>query len=252
MINEKDLENLALKDIKIHKGGPMTNYNYELNTLFNNDSYSELLEIYNNFGVENTLNESVAINKVKDILKKISSIKNDKQMETFVNRHKNFVKPESELKKKLKKLADQMGFDTQEVKEATISASKAIAAISQFSVLTASTAMIPIMIAMMINAKIKKQPLKEVAKQVARDIENSISAAKKGPYTSSLNFTIYGVLFFIGSYITYLISLMIGGGAIVTAAIGGFVAVAAVLLALSTISFMWTFLGTPGRMKRGE
>jgi len=245
---------LVAKHIKIDKGENMSKYNYELNTLYNDNFYAELLEVYNNFDIENILNESIMsipVNKVKDMLKKIATIKNDKQMESFVNKHKKLVRPEKELKQKVMKLAKQLNFEEKEVKEAGLSVMKTLAAISQFSVLSVILG-IPIMIIMLINAKVKKQPLKEVAKQTARDIEKSINSAKKGPYTSSLNFTIYGVLFFIGSYITYLISLMVGGGALISAAIGSFVLVALVLLILSSISFMWTFLGTPGRMMRGE
>ena len=254
MINEVELQDLVAKHIKIDKGENMSKYNYELNTLYNDNFYAELLEVYNNFDIENILNESIMsipVNKVKDMLKKIATIKNDKQMESFVNKHKKLVRPEKELKQKVMKLAKQLNFEEKEVKEAGLSVMKTLAAISQFSVLSVILG-IPIMIIMLINAKVKKQPLKEVAKQTARDIEKSINSAKKGPYTSSLNFTIYGVLFFIGSYITYLISLMVGGGALISAAIGSFVLVALVLLILSSISFMWTFLGTPGRMMRGE
>jgi hypothetical protein len=67
----------------------MSNYNYELNTLFGNNSYDELLEIYNDFNMDSLLNESIMSipkNKLKDILKKITTIKDDKQMESFVNK----------------------------------------------------------------------------------------------------------------------------------------------------------------------
>ena len=255
MINEAELQDLVANHIKIDKGENMSKYNYELNTLYNDNFYTEILEVYNNFDVENILNESamsMPVNKVKDMLKKIATIKNDKQMESFVSKHKKLIRPKKELNQKVMKLAKQLNFDKKEVKEVSENILKVLSALLQSSLLIVSTAIIPIMIIMLINSKVKKQPLKEVAKQVVRDIEKSISSAKKGPYTSSLNFTIYGVLFYIGSVVTYLISLMIGGGAIVTGVMGGFIAVAGVLLVLSTISFMWTFLGTPGRMMRGE
>jgi hypothetical protein len=107
---------------------------------------------------------------------------------------------------------------------------------------------------MMINSKVKKQKLSDVSAQVAKDITSSIQKAKKGPYSTSLNMTIYGVLMAIISAILYLLSALtigivsggffaFGGGAFITAL---------VLLILGCISFMWTFLGTPGRMQRGE
>jgi hypothetical protein len=231
----------------------MNNYNYELNALFNNDIYSELLEIYNNYSVDNILNEStMPANKLKDMLKKISSIKNDKQMETFVGRHKNFVKPEKELNSKVYKLANDMDIDLKAVKKASVNISRAFAALGQASVLTMSGAIIPILIVMMINSKIKKQPFKQVSEQVLKDIEKSITSTTKGPYSSSLNFTVYGVLSFIGGFMTYLIGALFGGSVVALGMTGGFLLVAGVLLVLSTISFMWTFLGTPGRMKEGE
>ena len=253
MINEVELQDLVANHIKIDKGENMSKYNYELNTLYNDNFYTELLEIYNNSDTQNILNESImSVNKVKDMLKKIATIKNDKQMESFVSKHKKLIRPKKELNQKVMKLAKQLNFDKKEVKEASENILKVLSALLQSSLLIVSTAIIPIMIIMLINSKVKNQPLKEVAKQVVKDMEKSIKKTKKGPYTSSLNFTMYGILFYIGSMVTYLISLMIGGGAVIVGVIGGLITVALVLLVLSTISFMWTFLGTPGRMMRGE
>ena len=114
----------------------MSNYNYELNTLFNNNPYDELLE----FNMKNLLNENIAslpLNKTKEMLKKITSIKNDKQMESFVKKHKKFVKPQKQLKKEVFKLARQLNFDDKEVKDADYSIVKGMAAAGQTVALTA-------------------------------------------------------------------------------------------------------------------
>jgi len=247
---------LVADHIKTDKGGNMNTYNYELNTLFNDGTYDELLEIYNNFDFEIMLNESVLSipkNKIKDMLKKISTIKDTDKMEKFVNKNKKFVKPEKELKQRVRKLAKQLNFEEKEVKQAEISIIKTLAAISQFSTLV-SLLGIPLLIIMMINAKVKRQTLSDVSHQIIKDIKDSIQKAKKGPYTSSLNFTVFGVLFYIGSILIYFLTMFTAGFAttIMTSFVGGALFVGMILLILSMISFMWTFLGTPGRMRRGE
>ena len=253
MISAVVLQDLVAKHIKIDKGGSMNNYNYDLNTLYNDNTYDELLECYNNI---NVLNEGVLkmpLNKIKDMLKKITTIKNDEQMEKFVNKNKKFVKSNKELKQQTMKIAKQLNFGEKEVKEAEIDIIKALAAISQFSVLTVALG-IPILLVMLVNTRIKKQKLSDISTQVAKDIKISIQQAKKGPYTSSLKFTVYGALFAIASGVLYTLSVLtIGLASAVFMSFGGGAFIAAlVLLILSSISFMWTFLGTPGRMMRGE
>lgn len=230
----------------------MSNYNYELNTLFGDISYDDLLEVYNKFNMENSLNESVMSipkNKIKDILKKITTIKDDNQMEKFVNKHKKFVKPHKELKNSVMKLAKQLNFEEKEIEEVNNSISKILSVFIQSSILIA-VAGIPLLITIMINSIIKKVSIKEVAKTVLDDLKTSIHRTKKGHYTSALNFTFYGIIFLIQSFILSFLALSPGFIISITTSItGGFFFVGLVLFILGLISFMWTFLGTPERLK---
>jgi len=221
---------------------------YDLNNIMNESNYDELLEIYNSITNNSILTEGIAsipMNKAKQMLKKISSFKNPKQMESFIKSNKKFVKSEKDLNVNVKKLAKKLNYTDAEVQASRVSIMKSLALISQFAGL-ASLLGIPLIIIIMLIAAAKGKSLSEVTDQILDDIKVSIRKDVKGPYETSIQNIIWGLIIYIGSLIVMLLGGALAVDAIVAIGAIGFL-VGLILLIISVISFMWTFVTTPLR-----